>query len=149
MSLNFKRATLLILPLHTEMVRIILANSSVLPLKPCFIFTLCPFQISAEILFSPTYFVNSHSLFGIEGRTRQLLSLPFTIIIQFSKYCSKVYDLINSTTRQEFVYKIFTVTKERASRHIANKKSRNNPHSGRFIASSNIAMNLKNAKIAE
>jgi hypothetical protein len=45
------------------------------------------------------------------------------------------------------MYEVFTVTKERASRHIANNKSRNSPQSGRFIVSSNTAINLKNAKI--
>lgn len=39
---------------------------------------------------------------------------------------------------------MFTVTIERASRHIADKKSRNSPHSGRFIVSSNIATYLEN-----
>ena len=65
--------------------------------------------------------------------------------IQFFKHCSTVYEIINSNTRKESVYEIFTVTKERASKHIANKKSRNSPHSGRFIVFSNTAMNLKNA----
>jgi hypothetical protein len=44
---------------------------------------------------------------------------------------------------------IFTVTKERASKHNVDKRRKKRPHSGKFIVSSSIAMYLKNANILE
>jgi len=65
--------------------------------------------------------------------------------IHFLTYHGKINDINKSVVN--YIVKldeIFTVTMEKASKHMCDNKRRNSPHNGIFIASSNIAMNLKN-----
>jgi hypothetical protein len=74
----------------------------------------------------------------------------FSLILLIKNiHCLTYHCKINDINKSVVNYiakldEIFTMAMQNASKHMCDSKIRNNPHNGILIASSNVAMNLKN-----